>query len=67
MALSAFFSDDEVISQLSAFFSLDEMFKIDFKACLSQVEDYDENLFYLKINGRNFIIEKITGIVEEVE
>ena len=67
MALSIYFSDEEVISQLRVFFNLDEMFNIDFKACLSQVEDYDGNYFYLKIKDKNFIIEKITGIVEEVE
>ena len=67
MALSIFFSDDEVISQLRAFFDLEVMWTIDFKACLSQVEDYDENLFFLKIKDRNFFIDKITGSVSEVD
>lgn len=67
MALSIFFSDDEVISQLRAYFELNEMWSIDFNACLSQVEDYDENSFFLKINDKNFVIDKITGSVSEVD
>lgn len=67
MALSDYFTDDEVISQLKMYFELEEMWNIDFNSCLSQVTDYDENYFFLKIKDKNFIIEKITGIVEEVE
>ena len=67
MALSDYFTDNEVISQLRMFFELEEMFNIDFDACLSQVSDYDENYFCLNIKDKNFVIEKMTGIVEEVE
>ena len=67
MALSSFFSDDEVISQLRMYFDLEVMWSIDFKACLSQVENYDENLFFLKIKDKNFFIDKITGYVSEVD
>ena len=67
MALSDYFTDDEVVSQLQMYFELEEMWNMDFNSCLSQVTDYDENYFFLKIKDKNFIIEKITGIVEEVE
>lgn len=66
MALSSYFSDSEVISQLRMFFELEEMETIDFESSLSQVVDYDENNFYLKIKSKSFVIDKLTGIVEEV-
>ena len=64
--ISEWFSDDEVISQLRMFFDLEEMAKIDFEASLSQVGTYDENNFYLKIKSKEFVIDKLTGIVEEI-
>ena len=64
--ISEWFSDDEVISQLRMFFELEEMERIDFESSLSQVVDYDENNFYLKIKSKSFVIDKLTGIVEEV-
>ena len=64
--ISEWFSDDEVISQLRMFFDLEEMANIDFEASLSQVGTYDENNFYLKIKSKEFVIDKLTGIVEEI-
>ena len=67
MALSDYFTDDEVISQLKMYFELEEMWNIDFNSCLSQVSEYNEGYFFLNIKNKNFVIEKITGMVEEVE
>lgn len=67
MALSDYFTDDELISQLKMYFELEEMWNIDFNSCLSQVSEYNEDYFFLNIKNKNFIIEKITGIVQEVE
>lgn len=65
MTLSPYFVDSEPISQLRGFFSLDEMWTIDFENIISQAVrkgDY----FELRLMGRLFRIDYYTGGVTEV-
>ena len=64
--VSEYFTDEELCSQLRMQYSLDEMWRIDFMSLLSQVVDIGE-CFELKIKGRVFNINKITGGVSEVK
>ena len=63
MAVSEFYSDDELISQLRMFFDED----IDYKACLSQVTEVDDSTFEVKVKGRVFRFDKVLCGVEEVK
>ena len=64
--VSEYFTDEELCSQLRMQYDLDEMWRIDFMSLLSQVVDIGE-CFELKIKGRVFNINKITGGVSEVK
>ena len=55
-----------MVNELRGFFSLSEMWKIDFYYLLSQAEDKND-YFELRIMGRLFRTDKITGGVTEVE
>ena len=66
ISLSPYYPDGSVVNSLRPFFSLSEMWTIDFHNLLSQVEDKGE-YFELRIMNRLFRIDKITGGVTEVE
>ena len=66
MALSEYFTDEEFISQLRLQFDYEEMWDIDFRTILNRVEDNGDKL-YLEFRNRKFNIDKITGIITEVE
>ena len=66
MALSPYFTDEELISQLRLQFDYDDMWDIDFTTIFFffvALGDY----FSLNFRNRCFHIDKITGIVVEVE
>ena len=65
MALSPYFTDNDLESQLRLQFDPVEQWDIDFKTVFSQIEDLG-SCFYLKLRGREFGIDKITGIVVEI-
>lgn len=60
MALSPYFTDDELLSQLRLQFDYDEMFDFDFRQIFSQIVERD-NDFYLRFRGKEFSIDKRTG------
>ena len=66
ISLSPYYPDSRVVNELRGFFSLSEMWKIDFYNLLSQAEDKND-YFELRIMGRLFRTDKITGGVTEVE
>ena len=66
ISLSPYYPDSSVVNSLRPFFSLSEMWNIDFHNLLSQAEDKGE-YFELRIMNRLFRIDKITGGVTEVE
>lgn len=66
MALSPYFTDDELISQLRLQFDYEDMWDIDFTTIFQAIEDLDD-YFCLNFRNRCFHIDKITGIVVEVE
>ena len=66
ISLSPYYPDSRVVNELRSFFSLTEMWKIDFYNLLSQAEDKGE-YFELRIMNRLFQIDKITGGVVEVK
>lgn len=57
---------DDVIHGLRLQFDYNEMFDIDFKTVLSHMEDYGE-YYELRLRGRLFRIDKLTGSVKEVK
>ena len=61
-----FFTVGELVQQLRCFFSYDEMFTIDFRPFISQMEDYGD-YYRLKMRGRVFRVDKVTGIITEVK
>ena len=66
ISLSPYYPDSSVVNSLRPFFSLSEMWTIDFYNLLSQAEDKGE-FFELRIMNRLFRIDKVTGGVTEVE
>lgn len=60
MALSPYFTDDELLSQLRLQFDYDEMFDFDFRQIFSQIVERD-NDFYLRFRSKEFSIDKRTG------
>jgi hypothetical protein len=66
MVVSQYFTDEDLVSQLMLQFDYEEQFTIDFYSILSQVVERSTD-FYLELKGRCFSIDKITGIVTEVE
>lgn len=62
MSISPYFTDEDLENQLRLQFSDEKQWDIDFKIFFNQIEDMG-NYFYFKIRGREFSIDKITGIV----
>ena len=67
MSLSVYYEDKDIVNQLRGYFSIEEQWNIDFDAGLSQIKDYDDENYILKIKDRTFVIHKIHGSVMEVE
>ena len=65
--ISEYYSDDELLAQLRSFFDENERLNIDFKSCLGQVEEIDNNTLQVKINNRVFQFSKELCGVAEVE
>ena len=66
MAVSEYYSDEELISQLKMFFDEDERFNIDFQAALGQITEVDEDTLSVIIKGRTFEFDKEMCGVDEV-
>lgn len=70
MSVSDYFTDEELEAQLRLQYDDTEQWTIDYRLFFNQIEDNGDSL-YLKINDREFEIDKITGEVtdlnEEVE
>lgn len=66
MALSPYFTEEELICQLRLQFEWEEMWDIDFTTIFQSIEDMGD-YFCLNFRNRCFQIDKITGIVVEVE
>lgn len=67
MSVSEWFSDEELISQLSMFFDDVEQEQIDFKSLLGQIVMVDDNTGQIKVKGRVFQFDMTFCDVEEVE
>lgn len=65
MAVSDWFADEDLCTQLRLQFEEDQMWDMDFKTVFSHIVDRGEDL-YLELRGRKFSIDKITGTVTEV-
>ena len=65
MALSPFFSDDDLISQLRLQFDYDEMHDLDWRSIFGMIEERERD-YFLRFRGRKFSINKVTGGVTEV-
>lgn len=66
MVISSYFTEEELISQLRLQFDYESMWDIDFMTILKSIED-EGDYFSLNFRKRNFRIDKIKGIVKEVE
>ena len=67
MALGyGYFTAKDLETALRFHFSYEEMFDIDFKTVFSHIEDYGK-YYQLRLRGRLFRIDKLTGSVREVE
>ena len=66
MAVSDFFTDEELCTQLRLQFEEEEMWDTDFRVFFNQIIDRGADL-YLELRGRHFSIDKITGDVTEVK
>ena len=64
--ISEYFTDEDLEQSLRLQFDYDEMFDMDFRTVFSQIEDIG-GVLQLKLRGRTFNIDKITGGVSEVE
>lgn len=65
MSVSDYFTDEDLCSQLRLHFDDEEQWDIDFKVFFNQIEDIGD-YFYLKLRGREFAIDKITGTVSDL-
>lgn len=61
-----YFTSKELETQLRLQFPYDEMFDIDFRTVFSHIVDVGD-VYQLRLRGRLFNIDKITGIVSEVK
>ena len=66
MAVSDFFTDEDLETQLRLHFDEEEQWDIDFRVFFNQIIDRGNDL-YLEIRGRKFSIDKITASVVEVK
>lgn len=65
MSVSDYFTDEELESQLRLQYDDTEQWTIDYRLFFNQIEDTGDSL-YLKINDREFSIDKITGEVTDL-
>lgn len=65
MAISPYFSDEDLIAQLRLQFDYDKMHDMNFKEIFNQIEERDRD-YFLRLRGRKFSIDKRTGGVTEV-
>lgn len=65
MSVSDYFTDEELESQLRLQYDDTEQWTIDYRLFFNQIEDNGDSL-YLKINDREFSIDKITGEVTDL-
>ena len=65
MAVSEYFTDDELETQLRMQFDYDKMWTINFRNFFNNIIDNGSYL-YLKIYDREFNIDPLTGVVTEV-
>ena len=64
--VSPFFTDEELATQLMVQFDEEEMYTMDYRTVFNQIEDIGDCL-RLRLRGKVFNIDKITGVVEEVK
>ena len=64
--ISDYFTDEDLEQNLRCQFEYEEMFDMDFRTVFSQIEDNSE-CFVLRLRGRTFNIDYITGAITEVE
>ena len=65
MSVSDYFTDEELESQLRLQYDDTEQWTIDYRLFFNQIVDNGDSL-YLKINEREFSIDKITGEVTDL-
>lgn len=66
MALSPYFTDDELASRIRIQFDYDNMWDMDFKTIFSHIIER-ENDYFLRLRGKKLSIDKITGEVTVIE
>lgn len=66
MAVSEYFSDEDLETQLRSMFDDEEQWDTDFKIFFNHIIDRGTD-FYLEFRGRKFSIDKITGTITEVK
>ena len=64
--ISEYFTDEDLEQSLRLQFEYDEMWTMDFRSVFNQITDEGDYL-QLKLRGRIFKIDKITGGVSEVK
>ena len=64
--VSPFFDDDDLVTQLMIQFDEEEMHTMDYKTIFNQIEDIGDCL-QLRLRGKLFNIDKVTGVVSEVK
>lgn len=64
--VSPFFSDEDLETQLMMQFDDDVRYTMDYRTVFNQIEDEGDCLS-LRLRGRRFLIDKVTGIVKEAE
>ena len=65
MALSPYFTDEELETQLRLQFSDEEQWDTDFKVFFNHIQDIGD-CFFLRFRGREFTIDKITATVTDI-
>lgn len=67
MAVSEWFSDEELISQFRMFFTENERKNINFDALLGQLIDINDEYWKVNIKSRWFLVDKKFCNVREME
>ena len=67
MSVSDWFSDDELISQLTMFFNEDEVEFIDFASVIGCAVNVGDDIMQVSVKGRVFEFSLVTCDVCEVE
>jgi hypothetical protein len=62
--LSDYFTDEELETQLKTHLKEEEMHTINFKTLFHEIQD-EGDCFSLRLKGKRFLIDKITGTVTE--